>query len=109
MSLKIEDIEKLVRWTGGWKVVYVKSKGEHMKVRNGSPTPEFWDLWREKKDEIKSLGISVRKEEDEEEETYNWVITAWSEASEGEKTKAKDDWNKKMAQRNTNKDHEEED
>ena len=109
MSLKRDDVEKLIRWSGGWKIVYVKSKGDHMKVRNGSPTSEFWDLWREKKDEIKSLGISVRKEEDEEEGTSKWVITAWTDATEGEKTKAKDDWDKKMAQRNANQEDEYED
>ena len=55
MSLKKEDVEKVIRWKGGWKVVYIKSKQDHMKVRNGSPTPEFWELWRDKKSEIKAL------------------------------------------------------
>jgi hypothetical protein len=101
MSLKMEDVEKLIKWTGKWRVVFVKSKGDHMKVRNGTPTPEFWELWRIKKDEIKSLGISVKKEENEEEETSKWVINAWIDATKEEKSKAQENWNKKMAQRNT--------
>jgi hypothetical protein len=104
MSLKLEDVEKVIRWKGGWKVVFIKSKQDHMKVRNGSPTPEFWDLWREKKAEIKALGISVRKEEDEEEETYEWVISHWDDATEDEKLRAKQEWAEKMAKRREKQD-----
>jgi len=98
-SLKQEDIEKLIKWTGDWRIVFVKSKEDHMKVRNGTPTSGFWDLWREKKDEIKQLGIYVKKVEDEEANTSEWVVTAWAEPSEEEKEKSKEEWQEKMANR----------
>lgn len=104
MSLKMEDVEKVIRWTGGWKTVFIRSQNDYKKVRNGSPTSEFWDLWREKKAEIKALGISVRKEEDEEEETYEWKIAAWGDATEEEKEIAKQEWDEKMAKRREKQD-----
>ncbi len=104
MALKKEEVEKTIKWTGEWKIVFVRSKNDYMKVRNGSPTSAFWDLWREKKSDIKALGISVRKEENEEEETFEWVISAWDETTAQEKTQAKEDWDAKMAQRQANQD-----
>ena len=92
MSLKREDIEKSIKWTGEWRVVYVKSKEDHMKVRNGVPTSTFWDLWREHKDEIKKLGISVKKEENEDEGTSEWKVSHWAEATDDEKEDAKNKW-----------------
>lgn len=99
MSLKMEDVEKVIRWKGGWKVVYIRSQNDHKKVRNGTPTSEFWTLWREKKSEIKALGISIKKEEDEEDETFEWVISAWADATEDEKIKAKKEWAEQMSKR----------
>ena len=93
MSLKKEDVVKTIQWTGDWRVVFVKTKGDHMKVRNGTPTSQFWDLWRKSKDEIKKLGISVKKEEDEEKGTSAWVISYWMDANESEKEEAKEAWN----------------
>ncbi len=100
MSLKREDVEKTVRWTGEWRIVFVKSKGDHMKVRNGTPTSTFWDLWRKSKEEIKKLGLSVKKEEDEEEGTSTWVVNYWMDASEFEKEEAKKAWNSRSQQDN---------
>ena len=57
MSLKSEDIEKTVRWKSEWRVVYIKTKEDHMKVRNGIPTSAFWDLWREHKMKLKNSGF----------------------------------------------------
>ena len=102
MSLKMEDVEKVIRWKGGWKTVFIRSQNDYKKVRNGNPTSEFWSLWREKKEEIKALGFSVKKEEDEEEETFEWVIACWADATEDEKNRAKQEWNEKMAKRKQN-------
>ena len=104
MALNQEDVEKLIRWNnnGKFKIVFVKSKGEHMKVRNGSPTPGFWDLWKTNKVDIKELGISVKKEENEETGASNWIIAQWAEATEEEKEEAQADWEKKMATRDQN-------
>ncbi|MBN2156979.1 MAG: hypothetical protein JW776_13125 [Candidatus Lokiarchaeota archaeon] len=107
MALRREDVEKHVKWTGDGRIVFVKSKEDYMKVRNGSPTPQFWDLWREKKDEIKALGIYVKKEEDEEKETYNWVVTAWSEPQDDEKENAKKQWQKNMSDKRQDQDEDE--
>ena len=96
----MEDVEKVIRWTGGWKVVYIKSKQDHMKVRNGSPTSEFWDLWKEKKSEIKALGISVRKEENEDEGTSEWKVSYWAEATDNEKEDAKNKWESQQPRSN---------
>ncbi len=101
MALNPEDVEKLIRWNnnGKWRVVYVRSKEDHMKVRNGVPTSGFWDLWRTNKDEIKAIGISVKKEEDEETGASNWVVAEWADSTDEEKEEAQDEWQKKMAAR----------
>ena len=46
----------------------------------------------------------MKKEEDEEEETSEWVIAAWADATEDEKLRAKQDWDEKMAKRGQNED-----
>lgn len=97
MSFKSGDVEKTVRWTGAWHVVWVKSKEDHMKVRNGSPTSAFWDLWREHKDDVKKLGFSVRKEENEEEGTSNWVVSYWADANDEEKEESRAAWKNQQA------------
>jgi hypothetical protein len=92
MSLKIEDVEKTVQWEGESHIVYVKSKNDYMKVRNGSPTSEFWTLWRKHKDELKSFGFSVKKEENEEEGTSEWRVNYWTDANDHDKEEAKKNW-----------------
>ena len=57
-----EEIISLVSWEP-WKVVYVQNKGSHMKVRSGAPKKSFWDVWKSQKEEIKELGIYVKKQE----------------------------------------------
>ena len=98
MSLEREDVEKTIQWEGGWKVVYVRSKDDHMKVRNGKPTKAFWDLWRQHKDEIKQLGTSVKKEENEEEGTSEWKISYWQDADDTEKEEAREEWEVRQKQ-----------
>jgi hypothetical protein len=99
MTVKKEDIENSVRWKEEYKVVFVKKSQDYMKVRSGDPTEDFWSLWREHKDDIKSMGIYVRKEEDEEEETYSWKVTQWEEPTEEEKVIAEEEWKEKMGNR----------
>ncbi len=95
MALTENEVGTLVNWEK-WKVVFVRSKEEHMKVRSGYPTKEFWDVWRNQKDEIKALGIYVKKEEDQDGETPpQWVVTQWKEADENEKLNAQQEWEAK--------------
>lgn len=43
-----------------------RAKGNQL-VRIYRPAPQFWDLWRISKDEIKNLGFSVRRREVDQE------------------------------------------
>ena len=101
MALNPEDVEKLIRWNnkGKYKTVFVRNKEDYMKVRDGVPTSGFWDLWKTNKIEIKELGFSVKKEEDEETGAYNWVVAHWADTTEEEKEGAQEEWEKKKAAR----------
>jgi len=107
MVLKNEDVEKCIKWTTEWKTVFVSSKNDYMKVRNGIPSPEFWDLWKGKKDEIKKLGISVKKVENEEKGTSEWIISAWLDTTDKEKAQAQQTWQNKMTKRSQKEEREE--
>ena len=92
-----KEILPLVTWEE-WKVVYVQSKGEHMKVRSGVPNKTFWDVWKAQKDEIKDMGIYVKKNEDSEEDGVpsQWIVSQWKDASNDEKNHAKESWEKRQ-------------
>lgn len=91
--MKEDKISSLVSWEN-WKVVYVKSKDSYIKVRTGVPKKSFWDAWKVQKDEIKALGIYVKRIEANEEEGIppQWIVNHWKEASDGEKNQAKQEW-----------------
>jgi hypothetical protein len=91
-----DEISSLVSWEA-WKVVYVKSKDSYMKVRTGIPQKSFWDVWRDRKNEIKSLGIYVKKVESEENDhPPQWLVNHWKETSDEEKNEAKQEWANKQ-------------
>ena len=92
-----EEISPLVTWEA-WKVVYVQSKKEHMKVRSGVPNKTFWDVWKIQKDEIKSLGIFVKKNESSDEDGVppQWIVTQWKKTSDKEKAGAIEAWEKRQ-------------
>lgn len=95
--MKEDEILPLITWES-WKVVYVSSKGEHMKVRSGVPNKTFWDEWKTQKDEIKALGIFVKKKESSDEEGIppQWIVSQWKEATDEEKAQANQEWEKKQ-------------
>ncbi len=97
MALTEEDVISLVSWDP-WKTVFVKSKEDHMKVRIGNPQKAFWDLWKTQKNEIKALGIYVKREERDNDEGIppRWIVNQWKEASESEKNQAKQNWENKQ-------------
>ena len=41
-------------------------------VRSATPTPEFWEVWRSHKDEVKALGYGVSKYQGE------WQVSHWT-------------------------------
>jgi SWI/SNF-related matrix-associated actin-dependent regulator 1 of chromatin subfamily A len=51
-------------------------------VRSATPTPEFWEVWRSHKDEVKALGYGVSKYQGE------WQVSQWTtpDAAEVEAT-----------------------
>lgn len=63
----------LLHW-GEPREVFVPRKNQTYWVRSSFPTPEFWALYRDKKEELRSLGISPAKDE----ETGAWTINWWS-------------------------------
>ena len=97
MTLTEKEVNSLVEWDS-WKTVFVKSKEDHMKVRTGTPQKTFWDIWKDRKEEIKALGIYVKRVEsnDEDGTPPQWVVNQWKEASHNEKNLAKQDWEKKQ-------------
>ncbi|MHA1110410.1 MAG: hypothetical protein ACTSRE_04870 [Promethearchaeota archaeon] len=97
MTLTEKEVNSLVKWDS-WKTVFVKSKEDHMKVRTGTPQKTFWDIWEDRKEEIKELSIYVKRVEgnNEVEIPPQWIVNQWKEASDNEKNLAKQDWDKKQ-------------
>jgi len=52
-----------------------KTRASH--VEQGQIPAGFWDLWRAKKDELKSLGLSAGKDQ----KTDEWELCWWQEIS----------------------------
>ena len=102
MALTEEEVIPLVAWDQ-WKTVFVKSKEDYMKVRTGTPQKTFWDVWKIRKDEIKALGISVKKIEGSDGDGIHshWVVNHWKDASEQEKNQAKQQWDDKQKTSNS--------
>ena len=64
-TLKIKD---LCEWSRGKRVE--TKRGPRM-LREGKPTEDFWNAWREAKDELKAAGISLGKDKGE------WLAKWW--------------------------------
>jgi len=45
-------------------------------VREAAPTEQFWNAWRQNKDEVKAAGFSLGKYHDE------WVVSFWSDSED---------------------------
>ena len=50
-----------------WSTESVHTDGRF--ISTASPTPDFWQVWRERKRQVKAAGYSVRKIDDE------WIVT----------------------------------
>jgi Mimiviridae putative ATP-dependent RNA helicase len=67
---------EVVEWSLPRKV---STKNGERILREGRPTPEFWQLWRTDKDTIRELGISVGKDDVDE-----FELTWWQEVTDGD-------------------------
>lgn len=57
-AINEELIEDLIEWEGPRRVRTARGDRE---LYTGLPTSEFWSLWRNSKEELKALGVSVSK------------------------------------------------
>jgi len=72
--MDVEDIMKLkLNWSNPVEVI-TKNNVRSM-VRNAKPINGFWDLWRTQKEELKKIGISCTKKNDE------WLVSWWSQVT----------------------------
>lgn len=70
------NIDKILSWSEPRKVTGYDGKPVY--VQNASPTSEFWNQWREHKDEMKKEGIRVKKTDD----TDEWLVSRWTAVPE---------------------------
>ena len=54
----------------------VKTRRGTAYVREAAPTEQFWNAWRQNKDEVKAAGFSLRKHHDE------WTVSYWSDSED---------------------------
>lgn len=48
------------------------SRGKRV-VMDSAPSEDFWNVWRERKDEVKATGLAVNKRDE------NWQVTFWGD------------------------------
>lgn len=77
MKNEMETINGLSLSWGEWREVST-SRGDRL-LRSANPNENFWALWRERKEEIKALGISVSNYRGE------WSVSQWKNVDEQER------------------------
>jgi superfamily II DNA or RNA helicase len=70
------DLSKLCQWSAP---TYRTKDGERVKVFMASPSSQFWKLWREHKEALKSSGIGLRKNGEGE-----WEVNWWQNRKQAE-------------------------
>lgn len=68
------DIDSLLPWS---QARQVNTKSGPMLLRTAAPSDAFWQVWRQSKGELKSLGISCGKDQQ-----GNWQVCHWQEVAE---------------------------
>jgi superfamily II DNA or RNA helicase len=74
------DVLNLLEWS---EPVNRQTRGNMRSVRSASPTPEFWETWKDNKQELKNAGISVWRDE----QTGTWQVDLWSDPVQKEAAK----------------------
>lgn len=66
------NIDTLLPWSAKR---LVETRYGMKNIQSASPTPEFWDAWREHKDTLKAAGVGVSKDL----KTKDWVVNLWTD------------------------------
>ena len=83
MNTTTINLETVLPWGDAKRVNTKRGPRDLMKAE---PTPEFWDLWREAKEDLKSAGISISKDKD----SGSWLAMFWRPVAQEEQVEAKE-------------------